>query len=440
MLKMGSFSRLASMNVVVQAFGTALAVLLQLLLARLLGPHEFGYFAYAVNWALLLATVSNVGMDSASMRFVAAFRMAGDDVRLRAFLHLATRVVLTGVAAAALAAAASAWMTGEPARLARWLLYPVPVVLMALLAFSVLFQSQLLGAERSLSALGPDKIARPLVTVVLVAIAVYAWPGALDAFAALVATTLAAAVSLFLLFVVRRALLGPVEDPAPATTEVESRDWLFAALAVYLVGLSQLVLTRGGVVAVGLLMGATDAGLFSVVVILAGLVFFVLGAANGAIAPRISSLYEAGERAGLHAMAVHYTWLFMILAVPVALVLVIFARPILALFGPAFLTAVPALQVMVLGQLIMVMGGPVGGLLTMTRHQRPAAVAVAVLALLYVGLNVLWIPAHGLTGAAWSLTVVIVLRTVWLTALVWWYLRITPPLLMPLVWLHRRRA
>jgi O-antigen/teichoic acid export membrane protein len=76
----------------------------------------------------------------------------------------------------------------------------------------------------------------------------------------------------------------------------------------------------------------------------------------------------------------------------------------------------------------------------MTRHQRPAAVAVAVLALLYVGLNVLWIPAHGLTGAAWSLTVVIVLRTVWLTALVWWYLRITPPLLMPLVWLHRRRA
>jgi O-antigen/teichoic acid export membrane protein len=440
MLKTGSFSRLASMNVVVQAFGAALAVVLQLLLARWMGPHEFGYFAYAVNWALLLATVANVGMDAASIRFVAAFRTAADDVRLGAFLRFATRVVLTGVTAAAAAAAAAAWTTSEPARLARWLLYPVPVVLMALLAFSVLLQSQLLGAERSLSALGPDKIARPLVTVFLVAMAVYAWPGALDAFAALVATTLAAAVSLLFLFVVRRAVLGQAEYPVPATTEMETRDWFFAAWAVYLVGLSQLVLTRGGVVIVGLLMGATDAGLFSVIAVLAGLVFFVLGAANGAIAPRISSLYEAGERAGLHAMAVHYTWLFIILAVPVALILMILANPILALFGPAFITAVPALQVMVLGQLIMVMGGPVGGLLTMTRHQRPAAVAVTVLALLYVGLNVLWVPAHGLMGAAWSLTVVIVLRTLWLTALVWWYLRITPPLLMPFIWFHRSKA
>jgi O-antigen/teichoic acid export membrane protein len=413
---------------------------MHLLFARLLGPVEFGYFAYAMNWALLLATVANMGMDSASMKFVAALRTRGDKARLQAFLLLASRVVLFGVVVSAIAAAFSDSLVGEPGQLTRWLLYPVPVTLMALLAFSLLFQSELLGAAQGLSALGPDKIARPALTILFAVVALRVWPGQLDALSALVVATFAAAVSLLFLFLIRRARLVLSTVPHSPVAGEEKRDWILTAGALYLVGLCQIILARGGVVAVGMLNGATDAGIFFVVVSLASLVFFVLSAANGAIAPRIAALYYSGNRTALEAMVRHYTWLFIFLAIPILLILIIFAKPILALFGPIYMSAVPALEVTVLGQFIMVLGGPVGALLTMTRHQRPAAVAISGVALIYVCLNLWWIPVNGLIGAAWALTVVISIRTLWLTALVWRHLRLAPPLLMPFFGTRSERA
>jgi O-antigen/teichoic acid export membrane protein len=252
--------------------------------------------------------------------------------------------------------------------------------------------------------------------------------------------TFAAAVSLLFLFLIRRARLVLSTVPHSPVAGEEKRDWILTAGALYLVGLCQIILARGGVVAVGMLNGATDAGIFFVVVSLASLVFFVLSAANGAIAPRIAALYYSGNRTALEAMVRHYTWLFIFLAIPILLILIIFAKPILALFGPIYMSAVPALEVTVLGQFIMVLGGPVGALLTMTRHQRPAAVAISGVALIYVCLNLWWIPVNGLIGAAWALTVVISIRTLWLTALVWRHLRLAPPLLMPFFGTRSERA
>ena len=75
-------------------------------------------------------------------------------------------------------------------------------------------------------------------------------------------------------------------------------------------------------------------------------------------------------------------------------------RDSVSIFGPEFLPAAPALAVLAIGQLVNAGSGSVGSLLTMTGHERDAAVGFGLSAVMNVALNVLLIPLWGPLGAA----------------------------------------
>ena len=54
--------------------GAGLAYCSQLLIARLVGAHTFGIYAYVFAWMVVLAYVSSLGFDVALLRFVPAYR------------------------------------------------------------------------------------------------------------------------------------------------------------------------------------------------------------------------------------------------------------------------------------------------------------------------------------------------------------------------------
>lgn len=418
--------RSTSAALIVQALGAILAVLLQVLLVRLLGPGEFGIYAYVLNWTMLLAAVANFGMDGAALRFVAAYGEAGEAAAMRGFLRCAVWVVLAGTAAAGFLAVLADVLVeagplgGSAARLPA-------LALIAFLALVLLHQSNLLGRGHPVAALMPDKVLRPLVTAVLAAAVPFALGRPLSAGDALAATALAAALALGALWLAERRVGAPAAPPPVFRT----REWISTGASLLAVSLAQLVLVRGGVILAGLLLGATAAGQFAVIALLAGLVFFISSAASGVIAPKISGLSAAGETAALQRMVDVSTAAFSALALVLAVGLMVFAHPILALFGPSFVAAAPVLRILVLGQLVVVVGGPVGGLLTMTGHQKTAARLIAVLAAAYLALNLVLVPAWGLTGAALALTVVQVVRTFWLSWAAWRAVGIVPPALAP---------
>lgn len=95
---------------------------------------------------------------------------------------------------------------------------------------------------------------------------------------------------------------------------------------------------------------------------------------------------------------------------PLLLLVAIFAEPLLGFaFGPEFVGAATPLRIMAMGQMVNVLTGPIGGMLTMSGHERVllklALLGLATLLLLCLVL----IPTLGLTGAAiaWSANVVI---------------------------------
>ena len=83
-----------------------------------------------------------------------------------------------------------------------------------------------------------------------------------------------------------------------------------------------------------------------------------------------------------------------------SIIMVVFGKHVLALFGPDFTSAYWPLIILVGAQTLNSLAGSVGLIMVMTGHQRNASLIVLVSLLMNVVLSVLLIPEHGITGAA----------------------------------------
>ncbi|MFA7439864.1 MAG: polysaccharide biosynthesis C-terminal domain-containing protein [Sphingomonadaceae bacterium] len=104
---------------------------------------------------------------------------------------------------------------------------------------------------------------------------------------------------------------------------------------------------------------------------------------------------------------------------PPLLFAVIFAEPLLGtVFGPEFVAAAPALRIMAAGQMVNVMTGPVGGMLTMAGRERELLGLAITGMVVLVLLGIFLVPAFGLAGAAmaWAVNSVIRCGGAWLLA------------------------
>jgi O-antigen/teichoic acid export membrane protein len=88
------------------------------------------------------------------------------------------------------------------------------------------------------------------------------------------------------------------------------------------------------------------------------------------------------------------------LAVPLFLYTALNAEFLLALFGPAFVNAMPALLTLAAATLVMTGTGPAGDVILMAGRSKVVLYTSAVTGALGVGLNAYLIPRLGLLGAA----------------------------------------
>jgi O-antigen/teichoic acid export membrane protein len=93
--------------------------------------------------------------------------------------------------------------------------------------------------------------------------------------------------------------------------------------------------------------------------------------------------------------------------------IIIFSRPIMSIFGREFEAGWAILTIGTLGQLVNCGTGSVGFLLLMSGNQRRLIKIQAVMALVMVGLNMLFIPRWGILGAALAAAVCCVVSNIW---------------------------
>jgi O-antigen/teichoic acid export membrane protein len=398
---------------------TGLGFVTTILLARFLNTTDYGLFAYATAWIALLTVPGVFGFDRLLVREVAYYQAKQSWRLARGLMQRAGQLVVVGSSLMAMGVALILWLGGNtaPERLSVLML---ALVLLPLASLTRVRQAALQGLNHVIAGQLPELLIRPILFIVLFAGCYLVLGSSINAQWAIGSMILASLISFMVgADLLRRRLPRPIVEAAP---EYQGWAWMWTALPMLFFGGMSVLNAQIGTIMLGLLANVEAVAIYSVAAKTAALIAFTLGAVNTALAPNAARLSASGDMEQLQRIVTKTARAILVTALPIALFFMIFGRWFLLIFGAEFTQAAWVLVILSCGQLVNASMGSVGLLLNMTRHERDAAISVALSALLNVVLNLLLIPRLGAEGAALAATGSLALWNIGLA--IWVYYRI----------------
>lgn len=384
----------SALSIALRVAGLVLAYCAHILLSRLLGLAEYGRYAVALGWVLVLVLPAKLGFDYSALRFVTAYLDRGESSALRGF----ARVAIASVAAASVAVGLCLLVAGRA-------LLPGAGGLMVLSAAGLILPLALLGmmsvmvriARQLFASQFYDQILRPGALIVL--LAACAWTQRpLASGSAMLLTAIAAYAALGGLSVHLYRSFREVWSADPRYHD--ARRWFGLSAPLLGIAIIQELLNQLEVIMLGSLAGPSEAGLFAAASRLASLMAFALAAFGIVSGPLIASAHHRHDLGELHRITKLTTRLAMLFAVAVAVALAAAGKLLLALFGSEFEAAYPALLILVAGGLVNAFTGIVVYLATLTGRERAALIIFGAALCVSFALNLVLIPRLGVVGAA----------------------------------------
>ncbi len=379
-----------------QVISLGLGYLTQLLMARILGSSDYGFYSMAVTMAGVLAYVASLGFPYGGLqRFIPQYLK---DETWPKFKGLVLRSVeLSGLAGFALVAIAAPilWFVAVPnlEKEVLWVgMLMVPVAGLAMV-FSGVFQSM----KRWTASYFSDEVFMPAVWILVI----------------LAMTQLVDQVTVLMLiigsFCVRVLSLG-VEGTwmwfdlpkmvRKAKRQNETKKWLATSLPVLIATLFGIVVYRADLLFVGSIRGTTEAGIYAAVLTTTELFGVFLVAASTVGTPEIAPLFKKKDMKALQHLATLQARLAFFPALLGTVFCAIFGTWILSLFGNGFEAGYTALLILLFNQLAKAAIGAPNMYLVMSGNQMRMVQVYLLSAIVDIVLLVALVPKYGLEGAA----------------------------------------
>lgn len=382
--------------------GLALGVVLNGLLARLLGPGGFGAFLLTSTMVVVGSTLAKMGLDRSVVRFAAASLAVGEPGRARDAIRIGVGWVALGAAAIAvlLSLGAGKWffrdVIGQP-------LVASVVPFAAGWLFATALQSVLVEAFRGLSRFGYAAIlhafATDFVTVaVLGSVFVVARTASLSEVVAICAGVAAAVLVVTGLLLIRT--MGSLHGAGRADRSEMfrvARPLLVTNLGIYLLGngVDLFVLGAFQPAKVVSLYGA--AGKLILLVATPMIIF------SGVIQPLVAELHAQERPRQMEQTLRSGATIVGLPALAVLLVFVVAGPWVLGtVYGPYYRQAGTILVILAASRAIAVWTGSSGVALMMTGHQKDMMRITLASAALSIGGGLVAAPRFGGVGVAWA--------------------------------------
>ena len=389
--------RLAGTVFMIRVVSAVLAFGSQVLLARWMGTFEFGVYVYVWTWVLLLGQAIDLGLGTAAQRFIPEYRERGFVALLRGFVSgsrwLAVAIAL-GIAAVA---AGGVWLI-EP-WLGDYMVIPLYLACVTMPAYALANVQE--GISRSYDwvalAMAPAYVARQLLLTLLMAVAYLANLPMTAATAMIVAGVSIWLPTLWQMLLVNRRLAKRIE---PGPKAYEFRIWLTTALPILMVEGFYSLLAYTDVLVLQYFRSPSEVAIYYAAAKTLALVSFIYYSVSATTAHRFSTYHVAGDRKGLSAfISQSIKWTFWP-SLAATVLLLIFGRPMLSLFGAQFTDGYFLMFVLAFGLLARAAIGPIERLLNMLGEQRICAIVYATAFGVNLGLCFVLIPLFGMLGAA----------------------------------------
>lgn len=413
-LRTGLSKSLASLLIKVATAGLTYAM--YVVMSRLMGEAEYGYFAFGLSLATVLAIGASMGQQTAILRYWPEETVAGHGDKALAALRAGgalTVIAGLGISAALLLVSLVVQIFGDAARPVAHLYASAALVLPMALAE---YWSSALRAQGSVwTALVPRDIIWRVAAPVTV-VGVFAFGGAVDGWVALLVTAATLVLALGLQY---GAAGGRGYEIAPGFAEIGAY-WRErgAASRWFLIGtVIDSAALNMDIIFVGLLVTPESAGTYFNAFRTAGLLTLFMFAITLVVAPMVARHYHAGEMRKAQAVTALCAWAGFLFSLVVFVGFWFFGDVILSLFGGAQEGGWLILMLLSTGLLFDAATGPSRIVMMMTGRERDYVRIFGGVMVAGMALQLIVIPIWGPLGAA---LVNMGSRIVAQLAIAWW--------------------
>ncbi len=368
-----------------------LAFLLNLILARTLSLNEMGLFFIALMVITFAHTFARFGQEGVLLREIARYGQSANSAlaagQLRQTLKIATIAGLSLTIATYIFAPYITQLLAEPA-----LTTPLRIFSLAILplALTILFSEALKGQKRVTESEVTLGITLPAVAILpLLAM------GDTLHLQGVTWLYLSASIAAVTFGYWRLKCSGIM---TVATTHRPSS--LKPGFSLLLANCAALLIIWSPTLILGITESNSAVAQYNIAARIALLASFVLMAINTISAPRFAESYEKKNHQTTRNIAIESATLSTLSTLPIVIILILFAEPLLSLFGDDYAEASWLLIILAIGQFANALTGPVGQMLVMSGHNRQFRNCMLAGAVITLSLNLLLIPSYSAIGAA----------------------------------------
>jgi O-antigen/teichoic acid export membrane protein len=397
--EIGEISRQSGVVFAGTVFSAAVGYFFKIYLARTLGAESLGIYALGMTVVGFIGVFGGLGLTWAASRFPAEYIASGRTEELRSFIAWGVLVLLAvDGALAGLVVLAGRWVSVRiyhaPA-LSHYLhLFAAMLVLGALTTF---FAQLLCGYKNVARRTVITSFGTVSLTVIFTLILIALGRGLWGYIFAQVASSV----------VVLALLIWSVHKRTPPAARFALKkiarpprhifSFAAAAFAMDIVG---FLYSQADKVVLGFYLNPRAVGVYAVAATIVAFLPIALQSVNQIFAPTIADLHARGESELLHRLFQTTTKWITALTFPLVVVVMIFSRPLMRIFGPQFEPGWIILVVGAAGQLVNCATGSVGYLLLMSGNERRLVRIQLMMGVITVSLCLLCVPRWGIAGAA----------------------------------------
>jgi len=410
--QMAHISRQSSVFFAGTIFTASAGYLFKVYLARVLGAEALGIYALGMTIVSLFGVFNPFGLRQAAVRFVAAYCATAKmnfphELLARSIVLLLVSNLLLGGAVLLVGPWVAVHFYHTPALHAYLGLFALIMLFGALNTFL----GQVLAGYKDVTrrTVITNFIGSPammIFTLGLVASGLGLW-------GYIFAQVASAAVVLMLLIATVWRLTPRAARSFSAGLPPLQKEVLSFSAVVFGMGFLEFLMAQADKVLIGFYLDARDVGIYAMAAALVAFVPIILQSVNQIFSPTIADLYARGQHELLGRIFQTLTKWILGLTFPLAAVMIIFALPLMRIFGHDFEAGWPILVIGTVGQLVNCGVGSVGYLLLMSGNQHRLIRIQSVMAPVMVALNLVLIPRWGITGAAVAAALTSAVSNVW---------------------------
>jgi O-antigen/teichoic acid export membrane protein len=400
--------------------------LFHIMIASLLGSKEYGTYVFVLSWTIILATPASFGFQTSTIKFISKYSTENNLKLLKGFLNKSIQIPIILSLCISVAGIVILYTTKTTdIKLA---------FILAMVTIPFMVAANIQGAR--IKAIHRAPVAQffiflsPLLVLISIIILTHFHISLTSTDVLVINISSIIIIIFFQFYLLRKALYPKIKA---TIQKVEVSNWLKVSIPLMLIAEFQMLLTKTDILMIGSLVSTQAAGIYNIATKTATIVSFILVAVSSVVAPKFSSLFSKHRIKELQLLITRsshlVTWLSLILLIGVLLI----SNNLIGFIGNEYLEAKGPLVVLLIGQFVNAVAGPVGVLLNMTGHQNSSAIIYGSIAIINILFNFILINIMGTIGAAYATTITMIIWNLLISIYVINKLKIYPTVFGPFI-------